>query len=580
MQSAFDTMKEALAAATLLAHPEPRAQLSLATDASADHVGAALQQRSSPSQPWCPLGFFSQKLDGAQVKYSAFDRELLACVSSIRHFRYLLEGRPFIIFTDHKPLTFAVGRTTEAWTARQARHLSYVAEFSSDIRHLPGVENVVADTLSRPPAPAAAVVAVAATSGGLDMAALAAEQRECPSVAEAGSSSLQLQLVPFGDVRVLCDVRGRQPRPFLPLEWRRRVFTAAHELAHPGIRATKRLLAARVVWPGMNRDIAAWCRDCQRCARAKVHKQPAAAVRPIPVPTQRFSHVHLDLVGPLPTSAQGFRYLLTMVDRTSRWLEAVPLKSIEAATCAAAFAASWVARFGVPAHVTSDRGRQFVSTLWERVCQLLGVHHIITTAYHPQSNGMVERAHRRLKDALRARLAGVDWPEHLPWALLGLRAAPREDTGVSSAELLYGEPLALPGLLISAAEPPLDEILRHIRGTAPVPTRVAVPCSTQLPAALGSAELVYIRRGEAAPPLLPQYVGPYKVLSRGVKTFRLLIGDREESVSVDRLKPHLGTAATSPAFPPQRGRPAGLRDDRSYAAVVAGGEPCGGCANR
>ncbi len=88
-------------------------------------------------------------------------------------------------------------------------------------------------------------------------------------------------------------------------------------------------------------------------ARAKVRKQPAAAVLPIPVPTQRFSHVHLDLVGPLPTSAQGYRYLFTMVDRTSRWLEAVPLKSMDAAAFAAAFATSWVARFGVPAYVTS-----------------------------------------------------------------------------------------------------------------------------------------------------------------------------------------------------------------------------------
>ena len=108
MDQAFQATKAALAAATQLAHPCPKAQLSLAVDASADHVGALLQQRASPSSAWRPLGFFSQKLDPVQVKYSAFDRELFACVAAIRHFRYMVEGRSFCIFTDHKPLTDAL----------------------------------------------------------------------------------------------------------------------------------------------------------------------------------------------------------------------------------------------------------------------------------------------------------------------------------------------------------------------------------------------------------------------------------------------------------------------------------------
>ncbi len=92
------------------------------------------------------------------VKYSAFDRELLACVSGFRHFRHLLEGRRFTIFTDHKPLTYALQRTSDPWSARQARQLSYLEEYTDDIRHITGEENIVADTLSRPPPSAAAGV--------------------------------------------------------------------------------------------------------------------------------------------------------------------------------------------------------------------------------------------------------------------------------------------------------------------------------------------------------------------------------------------------------------------------------------
>jgi transposase InsO family protein len=90
----------------------------------------------------------------------------------------------------------------------------------------------------------------------------------------------------------------------------------------------------------------------------------------------------------------------------------VPLRGIAAADVAEAFVATWVARFGVPAFITSDRGVQFASALWAATMRKLGIKHLMTTAFHPQSNGLVERAHRRLKEALKARLAGADWPAH------------------------------------------------------------------------------------------------------------------------------------------------------------------------
>ena len=90
--------------------------MALMVDASAAHIGAALQQRESATAAWQPLGFFSKKLDATQQRYSAYDRELLACVQGIRHFRFMLEGRPFTLYTDHKPLTFALSKAAEAWT--------------------------------------------------------------------------------------------------------------------------------------------------------------------------------------------------------------------------------------------------------------------------------------------------------------------------------------------------------------------------------------------------------------------------------------------------------------------------------
>ena len=118
---------------TNLAYPKMGVDLGLMVDASADHVGAALQQRTGPAAGLQPLGFFSKKLDQTQQRYSAYDRELLACVLGIRHFRFMLEGWRFTLYTDHKPLTHALAKVVEPWTARQSRHLSYLAEFTSDI---------------------------------------------------------------------------------------------------------------------------------------------------------------------------------------------------------------------------------------------------------------------------------------------------------------------------------------------------------------------------------------------------------------------------------------------------------------
>jgi hypothetical protein len=114
MDAAFAAAKQSLLTATHLAHPTVGAELSVVVDASATHVGACLQQRLPGRKVWQPLGFFSKKLEAAQQKYSAFDRELFACYAGIRHFRYLLNGRPFAIFKDHKPWLGCLSRGQHA----------------------------------------------------------------------------------------------------------------------------------------------------------------------------------------------------------------------------------------------------------------------------------------------------------------------------------------------------------------------------------------------------------------------------------------------------------------------------------
>jgi hypothetical protein len=198
-----------------------------------------------------------------------------------------------------------------------------------------------------------------------------------------------------------------------------------------------------------------------------------------------------------------------------------------ASSCADALISGWVSSFGVPAIITSDRGSQFTSSIWDTLCSKLGVKHSTTTAYHPHSNGLVERAHRQLKEALKSRLAGATWLDHLPWVLLGLRAAPKDDSNISSAELVYGVPLVLPGVFVDAKEPPATDFLEHMRATpTSIPMRPLPPRPGRFHSELLQASWVYIRRGGTTPP--------------GEKTFLIKLGNN----SVDAKAP-LGQGAYS-----------------------------------
>ena len=546
MERSFQEVKRRIVEAVELAHPDPEATLVLAVDASDTHVGGVLQQEDQ-SGHLRPLGFFSVKLNTAQSKYSVFDRELLACFLAIRHFRWCVEGRLLRVQSDHKPLGGSLHNMRDAWTARQQRQFSYISEYTSEIEHVAGADNVVADALSRP-----TCAVLPSEEGRISWTTLAEAQATCPEMEHwKGRAGVQ-KMEQDGHV-LWCDGSTGAFRPIVPATCRRAVFHSVHGLAHAGTRATRRMITSRYVWKQCATDITAWCKDCQQCARGKVTKQEEAPVEPIDVPATPFTHVHVDLVGPLSPSSKGHTYLMTMIDRTTRWPEVVPLSNVTAQLVADTFAETWVSRFGVPSMVTTDRGAQFTGATWACLCRRLGIQHVTTTAYHPQSNGMVERLHRHLKEALRATSGGQDWLEHLWLVLLGIRAAPKEAANVSPAEAALGVKLQIPG------EPlPVD------RPYVPPAERPEIPNTTKRSYAEVTADrnggpsagdYIYVREGQPRGPLAPSYAGPYRVLERRGKDVKVQLGEREDWVAVERTKKHVGAAPVEPAQPPRRGRP-------------------------
>ena len=254
-------------------------------------------------------------------------------------------------------------------------------------------------------------------------------------------TSLRLQSLPLpvSTSIIICDTSNGAPRPFVPSSLHHTVFNALHSLSHPGVQATQQLIMEHYVWPGMKKDIKAWTRTCQPCQRSKVQRHTTSPFSAFPTPDARFDWVQIDIVGPLPPS-HGQIYMLTCIDRFTRWPEAFPIPDMTAETVALTFASGWIARCHQLSQLTVEDSLSPASLL-----QLLGCRHLWTTAYHPIANGIIECFHRQLKAALKAHMSSSHWTEILSsWMSL------KTDLQCSAAELVYGTTLRVPGQFFSA----------------------------------------------------------------------------------------------------------------------------------
>ena len=178
----------------------------------------------------------------------------------------MLEGASYTICTDHKPLVTALSKTSDAWTSKQKRHLSTIAETCCTIEYLPGKQNAVADALSQ--------VEIPTTQLGVNYHDLAAAQLTDPETEDAKTSitNLRWKVVKIGETSLLCDINTGRPRPFVPKPFRRNIIGMINTLLHSSIRATVQLVTDKFVWHAMKKDITACTRTCVRCQRSKIHR--------------------------------------------------------------------------------------------------------------------------------------------------------------------------------------------------------------------------------------------------------------------------------------------------------------------
>lgn len=273
---------------------------------------------------------------------------------------------------------------------RRQRQLEYISQFTTDIRHVPGELNNMADILSR-------INQITTSSTPVTPEELSTHQHsdtELQKITSSTNTSLTMKRItlPNSDILIWADTSTPIIRPYVPSQLRTRIIKTLHGLAHSGVPATIKLVRDRYVWPGMNTDIANTVKSCLDCQACKVHRHNRSPLGQYTPPQQRFEHINVDLIK--LTLCEGMLYCLTIIDRYTRWPEVISLLDTTAPTVANALIYHWISRFGIPLRLTTDQGRQFESTLFRQLNNLLGIHHLRTTPYHPQRNGMIERLHR------------------------------------------------------------------------------------------------------------------------------------------------------------------------------------------
>ena len=471
-QQAFDTLKRMLVSPPILAYPQFDVPFAVHTDASAHAIGGVLSQIQDGKER--VIAYWSRQLRRSEKNYSTIEREALAVVDAIKEFYPYLYGFSFTLYTDHNPLVSL--KTVKDFGGRVSRWLLLLQQFDFTVVYKPGTSNGNADCLSRrpPPVDSPGESGSADTDPEIDTVAVVhdngppnnliwQEQAKDAVLTAVKAALLQGSPMPTQfrnqqDNLVIekdCLYRRGAVSPVgtpclqvvVPSSLRNTILEHLHDKGgHLGVCKTTEKLAERYFWPAYTADVEKWVKECQACQRRNSPPQkvraPLGTIQ-AEYPLQKLSW---DIMGPLPASSKGYKYILVVTDLFTKWVEAFPLHSTESTTLATVLVDEIACWYGVPRSIHSDQGANLTSAVIQHLCLLLGMQRTQTSAYHPQGNGQVERFNRTL-EAMLAMVVQAnqrDWDVHLPKVLFAYRTAVHESTQFTPYHLVFGRSPMLP----------------------------------------------------------------------------------------------------------------------------------------
>jgi transposase InsO family protein len=408
------------------------------------------------------LSFNSRVLNNHEISYSTTEKELLAVVFGVQTHRCFLYGRKFKVITDHAALKWLI-TVKNHQCARLTHWVLKVAEYDFEILHRPGKKHVNADVLSRH-----VVAAVrkhneshAAAEADVEPQEEATLSKEvikwaqgkdefCQQISRALSEGKVLPYFWDQDATLYYRPSGAsgEPKIVVPASLREQVIRQYHDPVFAGHQGGKRTLSSLQLycyWPLMSKDIKNFIQRCTSCAKMKGGRTPLALLGELPETTGPMELTFLDICGSYPITWRGHRCLLTFIDHFTRYPEAISIPNQEAETVARALVTQVFTRHGCPQVLSSDRGTNFMSAVFQEMCKLLQVKWITSTAFNPKMQGKIERFHVRLNQTMsHVNKYGNDCDDYVDYALMVHRATPHSTTKFSPCFLLHGWDMRLP----------------------------------------------------------------------------------------------------------------------------------------
>jgi len=414
-QKAFDELKRNCIEPPVLVVFRSDEPLRIETDASDLALGACAKQEREGK--WHPVAYYSRKFSSAEENYDVHDKELMAIVAAIGHWRIYAEScSELTVFSDHKNLTNFL--TTKVLNRRQVRWAELLGQYRFRIVYTPGKENGRADALSRRPD-------IAGTK----------EIKNAALLKKNADGSLGMAQASLNNIMT---ITARVPE-----ELEEPIIRSHHDdpvHGHPGVKRTMELIKRYYDFPNMKEKVERILRQCDTCHKAKhnTHAQ-YGQMQALELPTVPWEDISMDFVTGLPWSTDpttGFKYnaILVVVCRFTKEAEYIPwLKGYNAKQLAHIINDRIIARHGIPKSIISDRDPLFTSNFWATLLAMIGTKRRLSTAYHPQTDGQTERTNRTMKAYLRmyTNEKQDNWVSILPMAQLAYNNKLSEATGMT-----------------------------------------------------------------------------------------------------------------------------------------------------
>lgn len=406
-EEAFQKLKGLLIKSPCLAHPNLNETFIVTTDGSEIGLGAILSQSINGLER--PIEFRSRATTDSEKKrhkFKSHEFECLAVKFALEKFRHYLIGKPFILYTDNKVITYLKQKQSfkSQYMTRWAIELQ---DFDFVAKHRKGETIPHTDALSR---------------------------------------AFNLHNDPENNITMT----RFKPAYILSTEQRNKIFENAHNIPLMGHRSIKDTIQnikdLGYEWLNLADDIREKVRKCGKCQLNKTHygKMPKSPMALTDIPNQPMDKIAIDIVGHLPKSHNNFMYILTVKCLLTKFVFAIPLENTEAETVARALITEVFLNFSFPKVRLSDQGTNFLSKLFKAFCKMLNVKKIQTTAFRPQSNGSLERYHRSLNDYLRIYCNDANWDQYLKFATFSYNYSKHNATKYSPFELMFGRRPNLP----------------------------------------------------------------------------------------------------------------------------------------